>query len=75
MVDALNSIVEFLNMIIDSVVSAIEYGNVFTKFIVRGVQFLYSFIAFIPAPLQSFAFLTVVLMVVMLFVGRSNNSG
>lgn len=75
MLDALNSIVDFLNLIIDSVVSSITYSGLFIRFIVKGVSFLYQCLAFIPDELQAFALITIVLMVVLLIVGRSNNSG
>lgn len=75
MLDALNAIVDFLNTIVNTVVSFVTYINVFTSFLTHGVQFLYSCMGFIPAALQPFAMITIVLMVIMLFLGRSNNSG
>ena len=75
MLDALNAIVAFLNMIVDKCVTFIHYLGTFLSFIGKGIKFLYSFVEFVPVELQAIAGLTIVLSVVLLILGRSNNNG
>lgn len=75
MSDALNSIVQFINSIVDLVATMCSYIASFFRFIASGVVFLYQCISFVPLELQAIATLTIVLSVVLLIVGRSNNNG
>lgn len=75
MADAINAIVDFFNLVIDQVITFITYLVMFFKFIAKGVVFLYDCLTFIPVELQAFAIITIVLTVILLILGRSNNSG
>lgn len=75
MSDALNAIVQFINSIVDLVHTMATYIASFFRFIGSGVVFLYECISYVPLELQAIATLTIVLSVVLLIVGRSNNNG
>lgn len=74
MLDALNSIVEFLNMIFQSVVDFISGSELLLKFVSIGSGFLTTLFVLIPVQFMPFVVITVVLSVFMFVVNRSNNS-
>lgn len=75
MLDALNSIVEFLNLIIQSVHDFIWAEGIFFRFLLHGAVFLSNLITtFIPVQFLPFALVTLSITIVMLIFGRTNNS-
>lgn len=74
MLDALNSIVEFLNMIFQSVVDLISGSELLLNFVSIGSGFLTTLFVLIPVQFMPFVVITVFLSVFMFVVNRSNNS-
>ena len=75
MLDALNAIVEFFNMIFGTAVSFVYYIGDLFSFISVGSGMLLQFIDIVPPYMTAFAVLTLTLSIVLLIVGRSNNRG
>lgn len=75
MLDALNSIVDFLNMIMSTAVGFIFYLGDMFKFIGVGSGFLFQFMTIVPPYMSVFAVLALTLSILLLIVGRSNNRG
>lgn len=75
MLDALNAIVDFINMIIGTAVSFVYYIGDMFKFISVGSGILIQYMSIIPPYMSIFAVLTLTLSIVLLIVGRSNNRG
>jgi len=74
MLDAINAIVDFINMIIGTVTDFISYSKVLSGFVSLGSGFINSLLVYIPSQFMPFAIITVVLSVVMFVVGRTNNA-
>ena len=75
MLDALNAIVEFLNMIASTAVGIIFYIGDMFKFIAVGSGLLVQFSTLVPPYMTIFATLSLTLTIVLLVAGRSNNRG
>lgn len=64
MLDALNSIVEFLGSLVGLVVEFTTYSAAFTRFMWKSVEISMDFVSFIPEPFLHFAVITLVLSVI-----------
>lgn len=64
MLDALNSIVEFLGKLVNLVAEFTTYSTTFFRFVWRSVAIAFDFLVFIPAPFLHFAYITLILTVI-----------
>lgn len=74
MLDALNAIVDFFNMIGQLVVNFISGSELLSGFVASATGSIYYLFKFIPVQFMPFAYVTVVLSVIMFVVGRTNNA-
>lgn len=69
-ITAVEQIIKFINMIIDSVVSAITVTAQFVIIVIRGSIFLSTTITYLPAFLFPFATATIGIMVALFLINR-----
>lgn len=64
MLDAINAIVSFINMIINFVVQFVTYAGTMFKFLFRAFTVCFTVLSYIPAPFAQFAYLTFICVII-----------
>lgn len=75
MLETLNAILAFFNLIVKPIVTIVSYTETLFKFLGAAPKFLTQYMNVIPPYMLVFAGITLTLSIVLLIVGRSNNRG
>ncbi|MBQ7130984.1 MAG: hypothetical protein IJO29_00270 [Oscillospiraceae bacterium] len=73
--DLFDLISSFFDTIGDFIVSSLGVGAALTQFIVKSVSFIISLYPLMPSFLQIIMPITLILTIILLVLGRSNNNG
>ena len=68
MLEALNSIVQFLGSLVNAIAEFNLYTLYFFKFLWKSVSMCVDFLSFIPEPFLHFAFITLIISVIALII-------
>jgi len=75
MLETLNAILAFFNLIVKPIVTIVSYTETLFKFLGAAPKFLTQYMNVIPPYMLVFAGISLTLSIVLLIVGRSNNRG